>query len=771
MNMAATNASMENENRKCSSTHDMGKDATKSSGDTRSDSKDDPVFKLSNKIEVPVYTPEIDITWLFLIGLASALRLYNLSKPSHVVFDEVHFGRFTSYFMQNRFFFDVHPPLGKLLLALAAYLTGYDGTFEFNEIGQVIPADQMQHVYYLRLVPAIFGILLVPTVYEIILELGCSYWFAVFGGLLICFENMILVQSRFILLDSPMLFFIAFSICSYIKFVKQYYRPFTLYWWIYLICLGVSITATVSIKYNGFLTVILIGGIAAFELWMLIGDITVPARSVYKHIIARGMCLIVLPMLLYLLQFYVMFAVLYKSGPHDNMMSSAFQRTLHGGLEAITKHQAEVVSYGSQITLRNTHSKQCWLHSHEDLYPVKYPDGRGSSAQQQVTCYSFKDINNWWIVKSAESDDLKVNFPPVFVKNGDIIHLVHGTTGRGLNSHDVAAPLNPQLMEVSGYVDHNVSMDGQFGWRLEIVNPDPSGLWKAIESQIRLVHVNTSASLRVSGEVLPEWGFHQFEVGTDRMINTQESIFNVEEHNQNLTIPENITEEEAKEILSNGSDITAINDLSFWGKFWELQVRMLKANSELVQEHNFASRPTEWPIMRRGVAYWIDQNDNKQIFCIGNPLIWWVGSMAVFFYMLLFLMYLLRRRRKIHDITYEEWNLYVIIGYLLVGGYVINYIPFFPVERTLFVHHYLSSLLFKIILIPVLADHFHKILFGDFPYLQIAMKCCCVLYCAAVIWTFKYFSPLSYGTTALTGQELQQRKWFSTWDFLIHPGS
>ncbi len=58
-----------------------------------------------------------------------------------------------------------------------------------------------------------------------------------------------------------------------------------------------------------------------------------------------------------------------------------------------------VVAYGSQITLRHTHGKQCWLHSHAHVYPIKYPDDRGSSAQQQVTCYPFKDVNNWWIVK------------------------------------------------------------------------------------------------------------------------------------------------------------------------------------------------------------------------------------------------------------------------------------------------------------------------------------------------------------------------------------
>ena len=43
---------------------------------------------------------------------------------------------------------------------------------------------------------------------------------------------------------------------------------------------------------------------------------------------ARGACLVLVPAVLYLLQFVIFFAVLFKAGPHDDMMSSAFQASL-----------------------------------------------------------------------------------------------------------------------------------------------------------------------------------------------------------------------------------------------------------------------------------------------------------------------------------------------------------------------------------------------------------------------------------------------------------
>ena len=55
---------------------------------------------------------------------------------------------------------------------------------------------------------------------------------------------------------------------------------------------------------------------------------TVLQKLITSHILSRGLCLVLVPAALYLLQFFILFAVLFKTGPHDDMMSSAFQASL-----------------------------------------------------------------------------------------------------------------------------------------------------------------------------------------------------------------------------------------------------------------------------------------------------------------------------------------------------------------------------------------------------------------------------------------------------------
>lgn len=259
--------------------------------------------------------------------------------------------------------------------------------------------------------------------------------------------------------------------------------------------------------------------------------LSLPAAQLWLHTLGRILLFLGIPIAVYLSVFYLHLKVLHRAGPHDSVMTSAFQASLDGGLASITRGQPLVVVHGSQITLRHTHGRTCWLHSHAAVYPVRYKDQRGSSHQQQVTCYSFKDVNNWWIVKRPERDDLVVGDQPDPIKHGDIVQLVHGITSRALNSHDVAAPMTPQCQEVSCYIDYEIKMAGELLWRVEILNRQTEGdRWHAIKSEIRLIHHTTGAALRFSGKQLPNWGYNQHEVVADREQVHQDAIWNVEEH-------------------------------------------------------------------------------------------------------------------------------------------------------------------------------------------------------------------------------------------------
>lgn len=183
---------------------------------------------------------ELNFLWLILVGLSFGTRMWKLTTPKHVIFDEVHFGQFTNFFMRNQFFFDFHPPLGKLLFALTAYVSEYDGQFSFADIGQDL-GEYEQLVWNLRFVSAFLGSLVVPIVYQIILELGFSHWAAALGGFLATFDNMLIVHGRLIMLDGLLLFFTTASLLCYLKFRKESKRPFTQKWWIWLALTGIAL--------------------------------------------------------------------------------------------------------------------------------------------------------------------------------------------------------------------------------------------------------------------------------------------------------------------------------------------------------------------------------------------------------------------------------------------------------------------------------------------------------------------------------------------------
>jgi len=48
--------------------------------------------------------------------------------------------------------------------------------------------------------------------------------------------------------------------------------------------------------------------------------------------------------------------------------------------------------------------------------------------------------------------------------------------------------------------------------------------------KVILTHLNSTQALKFSGRQLPDWGFNQHEVVTDKIISQDDTVWNVEEH-------------------------------------------------------------------------------------------------------------------------------------------------------------------------------------------------------------------------------------------------
>ncbi|KAJ1931459.1 Dolichyl-phosphate-mannose--protein mannosyltransferase 1, partial [Linderina pennispora] len=198
------------------------------------------------------------ITLALIMVVASYVRLWRLSNPGNVVFDEVHFGKFAGKYINGTYFFDVHPPLAKMMFAAAGKIAGYDGVFDFKSIGLDYAAAGVPYVG-MRLMPALLGLAMVPITYITLAALGHAADACALGALVIAFENALLTQSRLILLDSALIFFTGLTIMFWALFFTEAHRPFSNRWWTYLFLTGANLGNALSCKWVGLFLVATIG--------------------------------------------------------------------------------------------------------------------------------------------------------------------------------------------------------------------------------------------------------------------------------------------------------------------------------------------------------------------------------------------------------------------------------------------------------------------------------------------------------------------------------
>lgn len=706
--------------------------------------------------------------------LAFFVRLFRIYQPSSVVFDEVHFGGFATKYIKGRFFMDVHPPLAKLLITLAGWLAGFDGEFDFKDIGKDYLEPGVPYVA-MRLLPAIMGVLSVPTMFLTLKAAGCKTFTAAMGAALILFENGLVTQSRLILLDSPLVTLTALTALSWTSFVNQNElgprNAFTPSWWFWLAATGLSLGATVSVKWVGLFTIAWVGSLTVLQLWILLGDTrNCTPRIWFKHFFARVFCLIVIPIAFYMALFAIHFLCLVNPGDGDGFMSSEFQATLN------TKSMADVpadVAFGSRVSLRHHNTQGGYLHSHQHMYP-------GGSKQQQITLYPHKDENNVWLLENqtqpidwATDPTGNTSFPgpmawdtfePENVVDGSLIRLYHLTSHRRLHSHDVRPPVTEAdwQNEVSAYGYEGFEGDANDLFRVEIIKSMSDGKaakerLRTIQTKFKLVHVMTGCVLFSHKVKLPDWGFEQQEVTCARGGTLPNSVWYVES-NAHPTQPEN-------------AEKVNYRNPGFFGKFWELQKVMWTTNAGLVESHAWDSRPPSWPVLRRGINFW--GKDSRQIYLIGNPVVWYLSTAAVAAYLLFKALAVVRWQRSCGDYANAEFRRFDYEVGMSILGWAFHYFPFFLMQRQLFLHHYFPALWFAVMVFCQSWDFvmFRFRRFGDgrisvqglrnIPAIGMVFG---TLVLVASIVVFAAYAPLAYGNQ-WTKKDCQRVKLMDTWDW------
>jgi dolichyl-phosphate-mannose-protein mannosyltransferase len=331
------------------------------------------------KLRPPRWYPEL----IGLILAAVATRFWTIFTPNAVVFDEVYFKAFASHYLNGQYYFDIHPPLAKLILGAQAALTGMN-----------TGAIQTGTALSLRLLPAAAGALLVPVMWGILRRLGASRPFAFLGALLVLLDNAILTESRFILTDSMLLLFGLSALYFYLvsRDARQHWH------WVLLTAAAACAGASASIKWTGLNA---LGIVLLVWAWDQRGR----AATIRKRLLELTI-LVVVPLAIYVSTFWVHLTLLPNSGDGDAFMTPKFQSTLKGSpyydpsakMSFPAKFiELNVEMYHANQTLTATHPYGShWYTWPLELRPVYYWAGELSNDSRQGNIYLLGNPIIWW---------------------------------------------------------------------------------------------------------------------------------------------------------------------------------------------------------------------------------------------------------------------------------------------------------------------------------------------------------------------------------------
>ena len=153
--------------------------------------------------------------------------------------------------------------------------------------------------------------------------------------------------------------------------------------------------------------------------------------------------------------------------------------------------------------------------------------------------------------------------------------------------------------------------------------------------------------LRESDQRLPEWGFKQGEVVCQKSADRKSgnNIWNIEDHKNSRLSPSGLK----------------IPKSSFFRDFIDINVGMWNSNNALIpnpdkEMSQLESKPYHWPFLTRGLRICGWSNGQIKYYLLGNPLIWWGSTAALFSLSFIWLALTVRRLRGNIDMNPRNYG-------------------------------------------------------------------------------------------------------------------
>jgi len=181
---------------------------------------------------------------------------------------------------------------------------------------------------------------------------------------------------------------------------------------------------------------------------------------------------------------------------------------------------------------------------------------------------------------------------------------------------------------------------------------------------------------------------------------------------------------------------------NFFNDVVHLHRVMFAANAGIMTPHPYSSFWWQWPMMKKPIFYWM--NKDAGIYFIGNPVVWW-SSGLVFTWLMGYLIF--ARARNLRQALSVDRN---PVLWIPLAGYLISILPLVPVNRPLFLYHYLPALTFSLIAGILWIDLLGFTRNASPGHQRVtyyaAMGCCAVV--------FFLLSPITYGFPPLNPYQL-----------------